>query len=215
MSELTQKEMDAQELASLKETAKRIGLTHHISIGLVKLKARVNDHLAKSPEEVVQAKVEQVQEAREEPIEVQPLPTTTNTYESPDTPQRKRETAAQRKTRLKRKASRLIRFRLTCMNPNKKAWVGEIFTVSNSAIGTIKRHIPFHAEAWHCEEMLLNFIKEKQFMEHYAVKDRKGRSVKKHRLAREFSVEMLPPLTQEQIKDLAAAQAKANNLGDD
>lgn len=201
------------ELKALKARADLIGLRYHPNIGLAKLKIKVNTQLAKEPEQVKEEKNELKNPHPDEPV-VEPLPTSGATFESPDGFV-KRETPAQRKIRLRKKASRLVRFRLTCMNENKKKWPGELFTVSNSTVGTFKRFIPFAADSWHCEQMLLNMIKDRQFSTFYEVPGKKGRMVKRTRLAKEFSVEILPPLTSKELTDLRTKQAMANNLGDD
>jgi len=207
---------DQEELNSLKARAKTIGLKFHPAIGLAKLKEKVNDHLSKPAEQVIaEKKVIASTAAAVEQNYVEPVPTSpVGSYASPDTPQKKRETPIQKKARLRKKAIRLIRFRLTCMNPNKKGWTCEQFTTGNSAVGTIKRVIPFNADAWHCEEMLLNMIQDRKFIDYYEIKDKKGRVMKKHRLVKEFAIEILPPLTGKEIENLAAMQHKANNLGD-
>ena len=43
-------------------------------------------------------------------------------------------------------ALRLIRIKLQCMNPAKKEWEGEIISVGNSVVGTVKKYIPFNAD---------------------------------------------------------------------
>lgn len=204
------------ELESLKKRAKQIGMKYHPSIGLEKLRINLNKQLAKPAEEVVQEKTEApVPEYKLEEPEPVPTHPQTNLFVDPDKLARKRELPNQKKVRLRKKATRLVRFRLTCMNAAKKNWPGETFTVSNSFIGTIKRHIPFHANSWHCEEMLLNVLQEKKFKEHYTIKDSKGRPLQKYRLVKEFAIEVLPPLTKQEIKDLEVKQTMANNLGDD
>ena len=70
------------------------------------------------------------------------------------------ETQAQKRTRLNQEARALRRIRITCMNPNKKAMTSEIFTISNSMVGTVKRCVPFDTEdGWHVEDMILKISK--------------------------------------------------------
>ena len=201
--------LQEDELTALKNRADMIGLSYHPKIGLEKLKAKVNAQLAKTAKQVQEEK-------KAEPVLDQNAPASvqTNLYASPDTPVKKRETVAMRKIRLRKQASRLIRFRLTCMNPAKKDWPGETFTASNCTIGTFKRHIPFNADAWHCEQIILNMMQEREYLSFYSVKDKKGREMKRHKMVKEFAIEVLPPLTQKEIDLIAASQKGANRLED-
>ena len=203
-------DLKKQELKSLKAKAEMIGLKFHPNIGLEKLKKKVNEQLSKDKATLVKEAKERAVDNVPEPIPSVPQ---TNNFAAPL--MARNETPAQKKMRLRKKASRLVRFRLTCMNPNKKKWPGEIFTVSNSFVGTFKRHIPFNANSWHCEEMLLNMIKDRKFTEFYEIKDKKGRTAKRTKLVREFAIDELPPLTEKEIADLKLQQGLANNLGDD
>jgi len=203
-------DLKKQELKSLKAKAEMIGLKFHPNIGLEKLKKKVNEQLSKDKATLAKEAKERAVDDVPEPIPSVPQ---TNNFAAPL--MARNETPAQKKMRLRKKASRLVRFRLTCMNPNKKKWPGEIFTVSNSFVGTFKRHIPFNANSWHCEEMLLNMIKDRKFTEFYEIKDKKGRTAKRTKLVREFAIDELPPLTEKEIADLKLQQGLANNLGDD
>ncbi len=48
------------------------------------------------------------------------------------------ESPHKRRMRLIREANSLVRCRISCMNPAKKDWPGEIFTVSNAVVGTVR-----------------------------------------------------------------------------
>ena len=205
----TKAELEAQELTSLKARADSIGLKFHPSIGLKKLKDKVNDQLKKDKSQLAK----EAKEAKSLNPQ-QDIPSTPQT-DTHDKPKALSETPAMRKMRLVKKAKRLIRFRLTCMNEAKKKWPAEIFTVANSTVGTIKRAIPFNADSWHCEEMLLNMIQDRKFVTYFEVKGKKGRSYKKTKLIKEFAIEILPPLTQKEIDDLIKRQGLADNLGND
>ena len=57
----------------------------------------------------------------------------------------------------KKEASRLVRVMVTCMNPMKNEWEGEIFSAGNSVVGTYKKYIPFGVE-WHVPTIILKMI---------------------------------------------------------
>lgn len=106
-----------------------------------------------------------------------------------------------------RQAERLIRVRITCMNPVKSLWQGEIFTFGNDNM-TIKRMVPFERET-HVEQAILGIIEARKYR--VPIRPKKGRSTNKMEvvLVPEFSVERLGALHQEELKDLAAQQAAA------
>jgi hypothetical protein len=186
--ELLFEDAPKDELTLLKERATLIGIQYHPSIGLDKLREKVSAAL-KDPDgsevvEVVQQSVAAV------------------------------ESEAQANARYRKEASVLIRVRLTCMNPAKQSWEGEIFTVSNSVIGTMKKYIPFHAEeGWHIPQALLNIIQERQYQAPYMERGAKGQEIRRVKLVKEFSIEVLPNLTASELKDLANQQAIANRIG--
>lgn len=189
----------AQELKVLKARADLINLKYHPSIGLAKLKAKLEAKLAEKP-------------ARKDPEEAKaPIfarKVDGNTIVHMNTG----ESVKKRNMRLRKESSRLIRVNITCMNPAKKSWEGEIFTASNSVIGTIKKYVLFNTtEGFHVPKLILNMIEEKQFQLFYTEKTPRG-EVKKSKLAKEFVIEKLPALTGYEIQELAKKQAMANNL---
>lgn len=180
------------ELDLLKERAKLLKISFHPSIGLDTLKAKVNERLADDAPEV-KAEVETI------PHVHKPLP----------------ETAAARKIRKRKEASKLVRIRVTNMDSAKSKHPGEIFTVSNSTVGTFKKYVPFGVdEGFHVPQIILNVMQERMFTQHYTVKGPDGQSINKNRRVREFNIEILDPLTPQELKDLAQRQAMANNISD-
>lgn len=104
-------------------------------------------------------------------------------------------------------ATKLIRIKLVCMNPNKKEISGEYFSFGNSAVGNITRFIPFDIET-HVENALLNLIKERKFAKITLAKKADGTTYPERKLVSEFGIEILPALTAKELSDLAADQSK-------
>lgn len=124
----------------------------------------------------------------------------------------KKETKIKRNMRLRKEATELVRVRITCMNPMKKNWPGEVISISNSAIGVVKEFVPFNApDGWHLPKVLCNILKEREFPQ-FQVETINGRKVKRTRMAKEFAIEVLDPLTVEELKDLAARQALNHSI---
>lgn len=175
------------ELAALKSRADMMGISYHPSIGLEKLREKVNN--------AIEGKAEEAEKA---PAVV---------AEPTD------ETEGQRLARLKREASKLVRIRVTCMNPAKKEWEGEIFSIGNAVVGSFTKYVPFNAEeGWHVPQMMYQMIRDRQCQVFYTVSDSRGNKTRRGKLIKEFSVEVLPPLTQEELHDLAQRQAMAGSI---
>ena len=177
-------------LTVLKAKADLMGITYHPSIGLAALESKIQAKKSGEPMDAFQ--------------------------DTPDAPAAapEGETDAQRRVRLKNEAMELIRVRITCMNPNKQEFQGEIFSTGNNIVGTIRKFVLFDAE-YHIERMLLDMVMEKQYQAFYTVTDKStGRKTRKGRLVKEFGVEILPSLTSAELHDLAQRQAMANGTAD-
>ena len=170
------------ELEVLKARADRLGISYHPSIKVEKLREKLEKEMSgEIPEKATPTKV-----VKEE------------------------ETEAQLNNRKRLEATELIRIRVTCMNPQKKDWDGEIFTTGNAIVGTIKKYVPFNAdEGWHVPRMIYQQMLERQCQIFYTVTNRNGVKTRAGKLIREFNIEVLPPLTVEELKEIAQRQAMA------
>lgn len=188
-------EVKVDELTELKKRADLLGIEYHPKISVDKLRARIKAQL--SDEAYVDV-----------PDDDEVIAATSAKRELKFKP----ETQAEIAERLRKEAQRLVRVRITCMNPNKKDWDGEIFTVSNSVVGTLRKYVPFNAEdGWHIPSMMLDFLRDKQFVQHY-VEKKNGQEINRHKLVKEFAIEVLEPLTEEELKELAQRQAMARSV---
>jgi len=192
------------ELATLKARADMLGVTYHPSIGLEKLRAKVAEEINKVDAAPVAAALPEASAAAPASVSLA-------------APVAAVETENQMKRRLKNDATRLVRIRLSCMNPAKKEWQGEVFTVGNSVVGSITKFVPFEAEdGYHVPHILYETLVARQCQVFVNVKQEvAGRTVtvRKGKLIREFSIEVLPQLTESELKDLAARQAATNAIG--
>ena len=176
-------QLAATELENLKSRAEKLGVKFHPSISAEKLREKIKAHQADGEGEAGEVG-----------------PKAEDTTENPSL----------KKLRLKREALKLVRVRITCMNPAKKEWEGEIITVANNAVGTVKRYVPFNIEdGWHVEHILLEQLRERQCQIFVTEKDSRGNKVRKGKLIREFAIEVLDPLTEEELAELAQRQAMA------
>lgn len=110
---------------------------------------------------------------------------------------------------------KLVRIRLAVMNPAKRNWKGEIFTVANSVIGTVKKFVPynpkFYENGYHVPYCIYTMLRDKKFLN--ITTQQKGPRIEVHTdLAPEFSIEVLPQLTKEELAQLAADQRAGNRI---
>lgn len=188
------------ELDLLKERASRMGLTFHPSIGVGKLNDKIKAHTTS--------------EKRKATIDAKkdtPAPVKEHGRLDLSKPERIIETKSEREKRIRSEALRQVRVRVACMNPNKKNWTGEILKISNSIVAPPKQFVPFdNDEGWHIPYMLYLHLKERQCQVFVAGKGRNGQATAKAKLIREFSVELMDPLTPAEMKALAQRQAMAS-----
>ena len=176
------------ELDALKARANLLGVKFHPSISLEKLREKVNAAVTSDG-------------------------ASTSEEEAKDPAEPKQETIGEKRKRLKTEALKLVRIRLTCLNPAKKEWEGEIITVGNSLIGSVKKFVPFNADdGWHVPHVIYQQLKERQCQIFHTATDARGNKVRKGKLIKEFAIEVLPPLTKEELDELARRQAMAKAI---
>lgn len=187
------------ELASLKARADLMGVSYHPSIGLEKLREKINAAIESTGDEANEDKaVEQAQVAADA-VSATPVAA---------------ETQLQYHARKKREANELVRVRVTCMNPAKAEWDGEIFTAGNSLVGSFTKYVPFNnEEGWHIPRIIYNMMRDRQCQIFVNAKDSRGNTTRQGKLIKEFGMEVLPDLTAEDLQDLAQRQALSNSVG--
>ena len=112
-------------------------------------------------------------------------------------------------------AMKLVRVQITPLDTNKATnYDCDFFTAGNSIVGNVTRNIPF-GRPWHVEQILVNAIKEKTYQQFTTKKNAQGADVVTKRNVPAYSVVELPPLTAQELKDLADLQARTNALEDE
>ncbi len=123
------------------------------------------------------------------------------------------ELTARRKLRLE--MTKLVRVQIACLNPAKSELPGEIFTVHNDVVGTVKKFVPYNeaGEAYHIPYFLFKFLKRKKYLQ---IKDppKGSRQAPTTKMVPEFSITILDPLTPSELKELARAQGAAEAAED-
>lgn len=194
----TEGETAVDELALLKERAKQMGIPFSNNISLETLRKRIADKM----------------EGKDEP-EVNPLSGDVEIAAITSAPKKldaKQNALALRKM-MQRDQMKLVRVRITNMDPKKKDLPGEIWTVSNEYLGNVRKMIPYGEqtdEGFHIPYCLFRLLQSKRFLHIRTVKDRvTGMERQEKQWVKEFSLDVLPDLTKEELARLAAAQAAA------
>ena len=194
----TESETAVDELALLKERAKQMGIPFSNNISLETLRKRISDKM----------------EGKEEP-EVNPLTGDNEIAAITSAPVKldaKQNALALRKM-MQRDQMKLVRVRITNMDPKKKDLPGEIWTVSNEYLGNVRKMIPYGEQTddgFHIPYCLFRLLQSKRFLHIRTVKDRvTGVERQEKQWVKEFSLDVLPDLTKEELARLAAAQAAA------
>lgn len=117
---------------------------------------------------------------------------------------------------LKQENMRLIRVRITNLDPKKKDLHGEIITVANEILGTVKVFVPFGEvtdDGWHIPYVIYKMISKRKFLSIRTIRDRRTGHIRvEQQWAKEFALDVLPPLTPQEISRLATAQAAAGSI---
>lgn len=178
------------EREALEQRARVLGINFHSSISTEKLRERVNAVIQGSP----------VSESSDSStIQVAP----------------KGESPEARRSRKRQEASRLIRVRIHCNDPAKKEWPGEYITVGNSYVGTFRKYVPYNIdEPYQLPQILLNALREKRVQVFTTKKGKHGIPTRESKSIAAYTIEVLPQLTPEELKELAASQTARNALSD-
>ena len=192
---------DAQavdELTFLKERAKVMGIPFSNNISLETLRKRIADKT----------------EGKDEP-EVNPLAGDFEIAAITAAPKKldAQQNALALRKLMHREQMKLVRVRITNMDPKKKDLPGEIWTVANEYLGNVRKMIPYGEQTddgFHIPYCLFRLLQSKRFLHIRTVKDRvTGLERQENQWVKEFSLDVLPDLTKEELARLAAAQAAA------
>lgn len=190
-------EVQVDELTILKQRATLMGLKFSNNIGLEALRKRVSDAQEGITEEP-------------EVAQINPLET--------EVAAPKEETRTEMARRIRLEQTKLVRIRIQNLDPKKKELPGEIITVANDFMGTVRKYVPYGEQTdngYHVPYCIYQFLKERKFLNIRVTKGKNGRPNIQQSWVREFSIEVLPMLSQEELTNLAQAQIAAGSLNDE
>lgn len=182
------KSEEVTELSLLKQRASMMGIVFSNNIGIEKLRERVNEKLAE----------EASQEEAVKPIEAKV----------------KEKSLRQN---IIDENMRLIRLRITNLDPKKKDLHGEIITVANEFLGTVRKFVPFGEVTdggYHVPYCIYKLLKSRKFLNIRTVKNPQDplKPIIQQNWVNEFALEVLPQLTQEELDKLAVTQAASGGV---
>ena len=203
---------NSPETEALREKARAMGLKFHPATGAKKLTKMMANYaeatLGSGPESKPENKTEDA--PMSDTHVADPVDTSEELEEILNWDPNKRhprESKSDFIKRIKLEQLKLMRVIVHCNNDDKKEMQGEIFTVANEFVGPVKRFVPFdNEEGWHIEKILYDMLKMKRCQKWRNIKLPNGMTEKQSFMVPEFTIEVLPPLTEEQLKKLADRQ---------
>lgn len=186
----------SEELTLLKERATAMGINYSPNIGVEALKAKIDNKLDDKPADNSET---------DDSTETPPIDHTVEKLTA---------TQTMAKFRMQQRAEqlRLVRIRVTNLNPIKKDLRGEIFTVANGVLGTVRKFIPYGEatdNGYHVPFIIYSELKDRKFVSVKVRKAPNGNEVIEQRLVPEFALEELPALSPKELEQLARQQAAA------
>ena len=105
---------------------------------------------------------------------------------------------------IRKEALKLTRCIITCNNPNKVSYQGEIFCARNKIVDAVKKFIPFGVKT-HVPQILLNMIKEKK-LQMFKKEKVNGNMITRTYLIPEYNIQELPPISPEEFESIKRKQ---------
>ena len=188
-----------EELSILKQRARMMGVEFSNNIGLETLKQRIQEKL-------------DGKDAAAESQASAPAPLVDPTEQQASAP--KPQKVRTLRQMLIEEQMKLVRIRIQNLDPKKKDLPGEIITVANEYLGTVRKYVPYGEvtdNGWHVPYCIYELLKARKFQNLRTFTDRRneGNIRVEQGWAQEFSIEVLPPLTAEELRKLANAPAAA------
>ena len=114
----------------------------------------------------------------------------------------------------RQKASALVRVNVNCKDPMKQEWQGEFFSVSNDAVGDIQKYVMFNTDnGYHIPKIIYNSMRDRECTV-FINKRVNGENVKVGKQIKAYSIEVLEPLTQEELEQLGRDQMARQSIDD-
>jgi len=110
---------------------------------------------------------------------------------------------------------KLVRCIVTNRNPMKQGWDGEIIAVANDLGVNARKFVPFGIDqGYHLPQIMINALNDKKCTIFVKKKGPDGKLISRAKQIKEYAIEILPPLTKEELKELAADQRARGAIDD-
>lgn len=185
------------ELDLLKARAEQLGIPYKANIGLAALKKKVNAKMTGEDEDEEDDDEDEVAAKAPRPVK-----------------KSKEQIEQELRDSLQKEKLRLIRVRISNLNPSKNDLSGEIITVANRYIGTVRKFIPYQDQSengYHLEQVLVDDLRRRKFQQ-VLTKKVKGQLIPITRLVPEFQIVEMPRMTKAELDRLADRQSAASRL---
>ena len=195
MSDLNQNEDitltdGADELSLLKQRARMMGIQFSNNIGVEALRAKIEAKQAEEADNKIEVPAVQAK-----------------------SPKGAKATLL---ANMKSEQMKLVRLRISNLDPKKKDLRGEVITVGNDIMGKVAKFVPYGEvtdNGYHVPQCIYNELKSRKFLHIRTTKNpRTGEAQVEQRLVPEFALEVLPQLTAEELAQLAAQQAASGGV---
>lgn len=180
------------ELESLKARATQMNIPFHPSIGVDKLRAKVNAAIEGVPD----------LSGADEPDKAE---------DAVITKQGPISSKANARVLAVREATKKVRINVTNMNPNTREHEGILVSVGNSVVGMHKAFVPFNVD-WHVPNIIYKHLKQRKVQIFTPAKGKRKNQGSIPKIISELSIEVLEPLTKEEIAKLAQRQTAVTSL---
>ena len=195
------------ELNMLKQRARMMGITFSNNIGLDALKEKIRIH-----QEGGNQNDEDKTDELGDGVNIVPP-----ALQDPSQPTRKKPLNLRQQ--IIQDNMRLVRLRITCLDPKKKDLPGEVLTIANKYLGTVRKFIPFGEvteNGYYVPYCLYKMLKARKFLNIRTFRDRRNQNQIRveQQWVPEFALEILPNATPAELQKLAAAQSAAGGLSD-
>ena len=193
------------ELDVLREQCKVMGLKYSNNSGVDSLRQKIQEKLAEGD-----APEEEEEEEGDASVDLQKA----NPLVGVNKPI-KRKTLRQH---LYDENMKLVRLRITCMDPKKADLRGEFFTVSNEYLGTVRKFVPFGEQTdggYYVPYCIYKMMEARKYLQVISRTDKNTKQIViDQRWVREFSLEVLDNNTRDELDRLAMEQNASGRLND-
>ena len=177
-------------LADLKQKADTLGVSYSPNIGYATL-------------------LKKVQEASVPATSTTTLTVPVNEYTGLKTPE---GIEAENRLNLQRNMSKLVRCIITSNDPAMREHdTTPFYAVSNSAVTLPKQTFPLNVE-WHVPQAYVDYMLSMKCGIPVKSKDEKGRTITVRKSISKYNINILPPLTQDELDSLKTAQIMRDGL---